>query len=154
MIVLMMVTMMTMMMEQDNDDDDDHNDDDDDDVDDDDNRDADDDDEHDNINADDDNLQRDSLNHSITYKNQSIQVFEKVRVRIWVKVIQETQKELMLDLVHPIFRHGPGHSGDFREPSRKRALSESEQKSKAKKKRGGSRKRTWHLWIQTLMFFP
>lgn len=48
---------------------------------------------------------RDAVNHSITLKDNgcTIQVFQKVRVKIWVKIIQETQKELMLELVDPIF---------------------------------------------------
>mmetsp|Transcript_1752 Transcript_1752/g.2788 ORF Transcript_1752/g.2788 Transcript_1752/m.2788 type:complete len:179 (+) Transcript_1752:3-539(+) len=54
-----------------------------------------------NITADDPNLRRDAEQHRLSYKSQSIQVFDKVRVRIWVREVQDHQKELVLDLVEP-----------------------------------------------------
>jgi exosome complex exonuclease DIS3/RRP44 len=60
------------------------------------------------IKADDPRLHRDAARHTLSFKEDdtcmtSIQVFEKVRVRIWVNIIQESQKELMIDLVSPTF---------------------------------------------------
>lgn len=55
------------------------------------------------LTATDKNIKRDAEKHSISYKETKIQVFDRVRVKIYVNVVQETQKELMLDLVHPIF---------------------------------------------------
>ncbi len=52
------------------------------------------------------NIERDAGKHSIRFKGIKVQVFDKVRVRISVKVIQETQKELMLELTYPVFE-GP-----------------------------------------------
>jgi exosome complex exonuclease DIS3/RRP44 len=50
---------------------------------------------------------RDPENHRIRFREKNtsnewtkVQVFDKVRVRIWVNVIQETQKELVLDLIN------------------------------------------------------
>jgi len=57
--------------------------------------------------ADDRNIRRDSDKHSIGYKDTTIRVFDQVRVKIYVNVVQETQKELMLDLVHPVFGDQP-----------------------------------------------
>jgi exosome complex exonuclease DIS3/RRP44 len=59
------------------------------------------------VNADDPKLQRLPDQHKITYQNgkisASIQVFDKVRVSIWVKTTQDYQRELMIDLVDPQF---------------------------------------------------
>ena len=55
------------------------------------------------LSAGDKNIMRDAEKNSISYKGTQIQVFDKVRVKIYVNVIQETQKELMLDLVSPVF---------------------------------------------------
>jgi len=61
-----------------------------------------------NISANDANLVREPELHRISYKDDatgkvatSIQVFEKVRVKIWVNIVQENQKELVVDLVEP-----------------------------------------------------
>ncbi|GFH54366.1 exosome complex exonuclease DIS3/RRP44 [Chaetoceros tenuissimus] len=56
-----------------------------------------------NITANDKNIVRDAEKHLISYKGKKIQVFDKVRVKIYVNVVQETQKELMIDLVSPVF---------------------------------------------------
>ena len=62
------------------------------------------------ISATDKNLIRDPSKHRISYRDEetgkikdSIQVFEKVVVKIWVRVVQDTQKELVLDLIQPVF---------------------------------------------------
>jgi exosome complex exonuclease DIS3/RRP44 len=88
-----------------------------------------------NISADDPNLERDAENHRLIYrtgdKSVSVQVFDKVRVKIWVREVQEHQKELVLDLLDPKF----GVGGDV-EVNRKRALAEdpeSHQSKRAKK---------------------
>lgn len=60
--------------------------------------------------ADDRNIRRNTDEHSIGYKDTTIRVFDKVRVKIYVNVVQETQKELMLDLVHPVFGDQPQES--------------------------------------------
>lgn len=57
------------------------------------------------------NIERDAGKHSIRFKGIKVQVFDKVRVRISVKVIQETQKELMLELTYPVFE-GPESIAD------------------------------------------
>ena len=56
-----------------------------------------------NLTANDKNIVRDAEKHLISYKGNKIQVFDKVRVKIYVNVVQETQKELMIDLVSPVF---------------------------------------------------
>lgn len=57
------------------------------------------------VSADDPNLQRDAENHQLIYtkdgKSTSVRVFDKVRVKIWVREVQEHQKELVLDLLEP-----------------------------------------------------
>lgn len=53
------------------------------------------------------NLVRNSAKHQITYNLGSssctIQVFDKVRVKIWVREMEDHQRELVLDLVEPQF---------------------------------------------------
>ena len=56
-----------------------------------------------NLTASDKNIVRDAEKHLISYKGNIIQVFDKVRVKIYVNVVQEIQKELMIDLVSPVF---------------------------------------------------
>ncbi len=56
-----------------------------------------------NVKANDKGIERNASQHYIQYGETKIQVFDKVRVRIWVKVEQETQKELKLDLISPTF---------------------------------------------------
>jgi exosome complex exonuclease DIS3/RRP44 len=42
--------------------------------------------------------------HKIVYEeNKSIQVFDRIRVRIWVRDMQDSQRELVIDLVTPSF---------------------------------------------------
>lgn len=57
--------------------------------------------------ADDPNLVRSQENHSISYEQGSttttIQVLDKVSVRIWVREIQDHQRELVVDLLEPAF---------------------------------------------------
>lgn len=46
-------------------------------------------------------LIRDADKHSITYKGVTVQVFDKVRVRICVKELEDHQRELVIDLLNP-----------------------------------------------------
>ena len=48
------------------------------------------------IKVDDENSIQDEAKHIISYKNDEMQVFEKVCVKIWVKKIHNAQKELMM----------------------------------------------------------
>ena len=62
------------------------------------------------VNADDPKLVRCPDEHKISYQNgentASIQVFDKVKVSLWVKTTQDYQRELMIDLVDPEFDSG------------------------------------------------
>jgi exosome complex exonuclease DIS3/RRP44 len=59
------------------------------------------------ISADDPNLVRSPEKHRLTYKQgtktTTLQVLDKVKVRIWVREVQDHQRELVLDLVEPTF---------------------------------------------------
>jgi exosome complex exonuclease DIS3/RRP44 len=59
------------------------------------------------ISADDPNLVRSPEKHRLTYKQgtktTNLQVLDKVKVRIWVREVQDHQRELVLDLVEPTF---------------------------------------------------
>mmetsp|Transcript_10950 Transcript_10950/g.13845 ORF Transcript_10950/g.13845 Transcript_10950/m.13845 type:complete len:1080 (+) Transcript_10950:70-3309(+) len=82
------------------------------------------------IKANDVNLERNAAKHVISYKGITIQVFDKVRVKIWVKTVQETQKELKLDLISPLFGMSSiANKGEKRSPP----LSVKSKKSKRKK---------------------
>jgi exosome complex exonuclease DIS3/RRP44 len=42
--------------------------------------------------------------HKIVYDNNtSVQVFDRIRVKIWVREVQDNQRELVIDLVSPTF---------------------------------------------------
>lgn len=66
--------------------------------------------------ADDPNLTRLPEQHKISYQAKanefSIQVFDKIRVSIWVKQSQDYQRELMIELVSPDFDLGKKRKGD------------------------------------------
>lgn len=51
----------------------------------------------------DQNVKRDVEKHSISYKDSTIQVFDKVRVKIQVTEGNSGQKELVVNLLNPIF---------------------------------------------------
>lgn len=61
------------------------------------------------LKAGDKNLTRNADKHFIAHKDPvtsietKIQVFDKVRVKIFVNVVQETQRELVLELLEPVF---------------------------------------------------
>jgi exosome complex exonuclease DIS3/RRP44 len=64
------------------------------------------------IRGNDTNLLRFPNEHKISYRSTdvmetfvTVQVFDKVKVRIWVKEIQDHQRELVLDLLEPVFPH-------------------------------------------------
>ncbi|KAL3919693.1 MAG: hypothetical protein SGILL_003630 [Bacillariaceae sp.] len=78
-----------------------------------------------NISADDPKLDRFPDEHKIVYdKKVSIQVFDRVRVKIWVREVQDYQRELVVDLVSP----SPGSAT----PSKKRGNSSSGSGSRKK----------------------
>ncbi len=62
------------------------------------------------VDANDPKLQRFPDQHKLTFQNDdttaSIQVFDKVRVKIWVKSSHDYQRELMIELVEPHFDSG------------------------------------------------
>ena len=58
------------------------------------------------LSADDPNLKREPDKHRLVYENKDgtklfLQVFDKVKIKIWVRKIQDYQRELVLDLVEP-----------------------------------------------------
>ena len=59
------------------------------------------------VDSEDSKLERLPDSHMISYQNSdgkvSVQVFDKVQVRIWVKNSQDYKRELMIDLVSPQF---------------------------------------------------
>jgi exosome complex exonuclease DIS3/RRP44 len=59
------------------------------------------------LSADDPNLVREPEKHRLLYNKEgtkiSLQVFDKVKVKIWVREIQDHQRELVLELVQPSF---------------------------------------------------
>lgn len=59
------------------------------------------------VSADDPNLVREPEKHQLIYGKEgtkvSLQVFDKVKVKIWVREIQDHQRELVLELVQPSF---------------------------------------------------
>lgn len=59
------------------------------------------------VDASDSNLERFPDAHKLSYKKRdaavSVQVFDKVKVRIWVKEVKDHQRELVLDLLEPVF---------------------------------------------------
>ena len=67
-----------------------------------------------NIDASSPGLERYPDEHKLTYTEKeggttvSVQVFDKVRVRIWVREFQDHQRELVLDLLEPSFMGGGG----------------------------------------------
>lgn len=85
------------------------------------------------IAADDPNLTRDAEKHQLSFKTRektvSVRVFDKVRVRIWVREVQEHQKELVLELLEPQF--GTDGGGEV---SRKRAAKDDTAESRVSKR--------------------
>jgi exosome complex exonuclease DIS3/RRP44 len=67
------------------------------------------------VDSNDPNLKRYPSEHRIVYETTdrtvSVQVFDKVSVRIWVKEIQDHQRELVLDLLDPNFTVNTGVEG-------------------------------------------
>jgi len=85
------------------------------------------------VSATDPNLFRDSANHQIFYKvgtsSSKIQIFDKVRIKIWVRELEDHQRELVLDLVEPQFG-----SATERDEGKRMGEEEIEQPTKKKKK--------------------
>lgn len=46
-------------------------------------------------------LQRDADKHCLTYKGTTIQVFDKVRIKIFVRQLEDHQRELVIELLEP-----------------------------------------------------
>ena len=88
------------------------------------------------VDADDPNLKRLPDQHKLLYtygdSTASIQVFDKVRVSIWVKTSEDYQRELMIDLVEPNFDSGRSKRGN--ETQAEEGVPNKKQK---RKKRGG-----------------
>eukprot|EP00548_Thalassiothrix_antarctica_P015212 CAMPEP_0194176222 /NCGR_PEP_ID=MMETSP0154-20130528/10161_1 /TAXON_ID=1049557 /ORGANISM="Thalassiothrix antarctica, Strain L6-D1" /LENGTH=1034 /DNA_ID=CAMNT_0038890319 /DNA_START=48 /DNA_END=3152 /DNA_ORIENTATION=- len=63
------------------------------------------------ISSNDENLKRNVEKHSITYKGVSVQVFDKVRVRIFVRELEDYQQELMINLLEPRLQVGNSKKG-------------------------------------------
>ena len=55
------------------------------------------------VDGDDQDLERFPDHHKLVYKSKSIQVFDKVKVSIWVRESEDHHRELMMDLVDPSF---------------------------------------------------
>ena len=53
--------------------------------------------------GDDEDLERFPDHHKLVYKSKSIQVFDKVKVSIWVRQSEDHHRELIMDLVEPAF---------------------------------------------------
>ncbi len=84
------------------------------------------------ISADDPKLVRLPKDHKIQFENVSIQVFDRIRVKIWVHEVQEYQRELVIELVSPSFssaglsmKRGTNNDDDD-ETSRKRPRREND----------------------------
>ena len=78
------------------------------------------------ISASDPKLKRLPKEHKLIYESSStstIQVFDKVKVRIWVRTSHDHQRELILDLIEPSFGNGDGSpttASDLVQPVRPR----------------------------------
>jgi len=46
-------------------------------------------------------LKRDADKHCMTYKGASIQVFDKVRIKLFVRELEDHQRELVIELLEP-----------------------------------------------------
>lgn len=55
------------------------------------------------IAGDDEDMERFPEEHKLVYKSNSIQVFDKVKVSIWVRESEDHHRELVMDLVEPAF---------------------------------------------------
>lgn len=60
--------------------------------------------------GDDDNLERYPEQHKLVYKSKSLQVFDKVKVSIWVRESEDHHRELVMDLIEPSFVEEDGGS--------------------------------------------
>jgi exosome complex exonuclease DIS3/RRP44 len=49
-------------------------------------------------------LKRDAENHTMTYKDASVQVFDKVRIKIFVRELEDHQRELVIELLEPMLQ--------------------------------------------------
>ena len=84
-------------------------------------------------------LVRDATNHKIVYdKDVSIQVFDRVRVKIWVRNLQDHQKELVLNLLEPSF----GETGEKNKKQAEKKEAQSPKRKAQGEKRSTKRKKT------------
>lgn len=90
-----------------------------------------------NIEADDPKLKRHPKEHKICYGSGesmvSVHVFQKVRVRIWVREFEDHQRELVVDMVSPSF------TGDLKVTSTKRSTADGDETKPLPKKRKGKK---------------
>jgi exosome complex exonuclease DIS3/RRP44 len=86
------------------------------------------------VDPEDSNLCRDPANHKLTYGKDdaavSVHVFQKVKVRIWVREFEDHQRELVVDLIQPCF----DRKDEAASNSSKRPSSEATKKTKKPKK--------------------
>jgi exosome complex exonuclease DIS3/RRP44 len=94
------------------------------------------------IDVSDKNLTRNADKHCITYKDPvthkeaTIQVFDKVRVKIFVHAVQDTQRELVLELLNPVFTSDNKNKTPLlNTTTTKRSKRESKGNEKAEKKK-------------------
>lgn len=83
------------------------------------------------IAADDPKLGRLPDEHKIVYENESMQVFDRIRVKIWVREVQDYQRELVIDLVSPSF----SAASNEKEPEKRGREDKANNKSARKKSR-------------------
>lgn len=91
--------------------------------------------------ANDKHLIRSPAEHRISYEDEnglvtSIRVFDKIKLKVWVKISQDHQRELILDLLQPIF----GDTSEKGLPSEQKRTESAESSSRAKKRQRTSNK--------------
>eukprot|EP00977_Amphora_coffeiformis_P014574 scaffold4097_cov166-Amphora_coffeaeformis.AAC.31 len=94
--------------------------------------------------GDDKDLERFPDQHKLIYKSKSIQVFDKVKVSIWVRESEDHHRELIMDLVQPGFASDSNAkkrpSEDEGENPQKRSLDTPSASKSPKKKKKNARK--------------
>eukprot|EP00539_Tryblionella_compressa_P006985 CAMPEP_0178771268 /NCGR_PEP_ID=MMETSP0744-20121128/21847_1 /TAXON_ID=913974 /ORGANISM="Nitzschia punctata, Strain CCMP561" /LENGTH=126 /DNA_ID=CAMNT_0020427725 /DNA_START=422 /DNA_END=802 /DNA_ORIENTATION=- len=81
------------------------------------------------IESDDPKLVRVPNEHKVLYDKASVQVFDRIRVKIWVREVQDYQRELVVELVSPSFllekskkrKSDSATNSDYRKKSRRKA---------------------------------
>merc|ERR1711920_204884 len=84
--------------------------------------------------ANDPNVQKHPHQHKFTFRNKSIQVFDKVRVKLYVTTSQQNQdKELVMKLVQPNF-HTKGNDESYNNDQIMEEIQEVRQNTASSKK--------------------